>query len=502
MLSLQAQRHVGPRLRRTVQAGRPPRSLILPNTPTMRLSSPRLLTAAAFLATLGAPALLAGCDAADAGNPLDTAAAVTANGGLPEVTLTGSISGTRSLSNDSLYVLNGIVQVLGGALIQIEAGTRIEGSTNQPSALLIRQGGTIDAQGTQLNPIVFTSRNPVGTRAPGDWGGVIIIGRSTCNGAQFNDCDVEGLPAPLDNLTYGGNPVDENDDSGTLRYVRIEFAGFELTPANEINGLTLYSVGRGTSIEYVQVHKGSDDGVELFGGTVDLKRILVTGAQDDSFDYSYGWNGRLQFLAILQDEAAGDRGFEVDNNEVGDGSPNYYNRPLTAPTIYNYTVVGRFPSAQGSPNIGLYVRRGGAGKFRNGILGGFGSYNIDFDNPDDGTTATFDNCQTDSDTDELRVAGVIAALAGIAPLDPDSDNELQCIKESSYSASDPRLRNPINRQNPDFTPRNASLVTRANLVQAVPADGFFEPAAYLGAIAPNTPPTQLFYFGWSSFPAN
>ena len=467
----------------------------------MRSLYSRLLLPAAFVSTLAAPAFLAGCDAADAVG--DTASAVTAEaGGLPEVTLSGSITGTRVLSNDSLYVINGILQVQAGGLIDIEAGTTIQGSSNQPSALLVRQGGRIDADGTPTQPIVFTSREPVGQRAPGDWGGVIIVGRSTCNGAAFNDCDVEGLPSPLDNLQYGGNPVDENDNSGTLRYVRIEFAGFELTSGNEINGLTLYSVGRGATIENVQVHKSSDDGVEIFGGTVDLKRILVTGAQDDSFDFSYGWNGRLQFLAIQQAEDAADKGFEVDNNEVGDGSPNYYNRPLTAPTIYNYTVIGRFPSAAGTgANTGILVRRGGAGKFNNGILGGFGGYGLDIDESD-ATSATYDNCSLDADTDQLRIRGLITALNGIAEIDPDADNELRCVKESSVSFSNPRLRNPINRQNPDFRPNNTALVTSANLVQAVPADGFFEPANYLGALAPNATLAQVWYFPWSAFPAN
>jgi hypothetical protein len=471
----------------------------------MRSTSSRLCIAAALFATLGAPAFLAGCDAADAVGA-DAADAVTAHaGGLPEVTLSGDVSGTRNLDRDTLYVINGIYQILDGGTINIESGTTVQGSTNQPSALLVRQGGTINAIGTPTQPTVFTSRNPVGSRNRGDWGGVIIIGKSTCNGAAFGDCRVEGLPAPLDNLTYGGNPVDENDDSGTLRYVRIEFVGYELTTGNEINGLTLYSVGRGTEIENVQVHKGSDDGLELFGGTVNLKRILLSGNSDDSIDYSYGYNGDVQFLAIIEDEDSADRGLEADNNETAADnpdatSPDYYNRPLTAPRIYNFTVVGRYPSGQGSPNVGLYFRRGAAGRWVNGILGGFGSFNLDIDNPS-GSTATYDNCPTGTISDPLHVAGLVTALAGINPIDTDTDNELQCITGSSISSQNPQLRNPLNRQAPDFRPRNTSLVTNANLVQSNPG-GFFEPAAYLGALPPNATTAQIWYFPWSRFPAN
>ncbi len=449
---------------------------------------------AVLLALLAVPALLVGCDSVNPsvdGADLGDAGVAAVLGGLPEVTLSGAITGTRALSNDTLYILNGIVSVVGGAQIQIEEGTRIEGSTNQPSALLILQGGRIEANGTQANPIVFTSRRPVGQRLPGDWGGVVIIGRSTCNGQGNNDCNVEGLPAPFDNLTYGGNPVITNDNSGSLRYVRIEFAGFELTPTREINGLTLYSVGSGTTLEYVQVHKGSDDGFEFFGGTVDGKYLIATGAQDDSFDFSYGYTGRLQFLIIQQDRFAGDRGFEIDNNEIQNGSTNFLNRPLTDPTVYNVTAVGRFPSGTGEDNTGLKLRRGAGGEYNNIVIGGFGSYFLDID--DD---ATFDNC-----TDNLIIKGGIGALSGIAPIDPDSDNELACVQTSSFSSSDPRPVNPTSRINPDFRLRNTSLITRPSLVQTPPL-GFFTPVNFVGAIEPNISQSQTWYFGWTDYPQN
>ncbi len=464
----------------------------------MRLLHARPLFAAVLFTLLAVPALLVGCDSAnpsaddaDFGEAGDAAV----RGGLPEVTLSGAITNNRALSNDTLYILNGIVSVVSGAQIQIEQGTRIEGSTNQPSALLILQGGRIEADGTQANPIVFTSRQPVGQRQPGDWGGVIVIGRSTCNGAATNDCFVEGLPAPFNNLTYGGNPVISNDDSGTLRYVRIEFAGFELTPTREINGLTLYSVGSGTDIEYVQVHKGSDDGFEFFGGTFNAKHLIATGAQDDSFDFSYGYNGKLQFLIVQQDRFAGDRGFEIDNNEIQNGSTNFGNRPLTDPTVYNVTAIGRFPSGGGEDNTGIVLRRGAGGEYNNIVIGGFGSYFLDVDDQ-----ATFDNCPTN----DLRIRGGIGAvLSGIGLVDPDPDNEFACVETSSFSSQNPNpFPGVISRTNPDFRLRNTSLITRPNIVQTPPNDGFFTPVNYVGAIAPDVSQGQTWYFGWTSYPAN
>ncbi len=484
-----------------MQAGSAPAALCLPgsfpfiSSPcTMHALHLRPLYAAVLFALVAVPAFLAGCDSS---NPsVDDASfgdadASAVRGGLPEVTLSGALDGTRALSNDTLYILNGIVSVPSGSQIQIEEGTRIEGSTNQPSALLVRQGGRIEANGTQANPIVFTSRRPAGQRLPGDWGGVIIIGRSTCNGQGNNDCNVEGLPAPFNNLTYGGNPVITNDDSGTLRYVRIEFAGFELTPTREINGLTLYSVGSGTEIEYVQVHKGSDDGFEFFGGTFDAKYLLATGNQDDSFDFSYGYNGRLQFLITQQDVASGDRGFEVDNNEIQNGSTNFLNTPLTDPTVYNITAVGRIPAAAGLDNTGLKLRRGAGGSYNNLIIGGYRSFFLDVDDQ-----ATFDNC----DSGDLSIRGGIGALSGISPIAPGTP--LSCVAAASFSSSNPRLVNPISRTNPDFRPRNTSLVTSSRLVQTPPNDGFFTPVNFVGALEPNVGPSQAWTFGWTAYPQN
>ncbi|MEM1044035.1 MAG: hypothetical protein AAGI91_15590 [Bacteroidota bacterium] len=466
----------------------------------MRSLPIRPLVAAVLFALVAVPAFLAGCDsAAPSADGTDFGSAGAASS-TAEIIVTGAITTNTTWTSNNNYVLNGIVEVRSGAVLTIQPGTLIQGSSNQPSALLVQQGARLEANGTAASPIVFTSREPVGQRAPGDWGGVIIVGNSTCNGIDANgpgqdDCDVEGLPAPFDNLQYGGDPVNPTDNSGTLRYVRIEFAGFELTPGNEINALTLYSVGSGTTIEFVQTHKGLDDGFEFFGGTFDARYLLATGIGDDSFDFSYGYTGRLQFLIAQLDRFSGDRAFETDNNETGvGGSPDFLNEPLTKPVVYNATAIGRFPSD--GDDLGLKLRRGVGGEYNNLIIGGFGTFFLDVDDQE-----TLDNCR---DGDLIIRGGVGVPLAtGDGLFDPDPINELECVDVPSFSDQDPRpFPAIISRTNPDFRFRNTSLLTRPNLVQTPPNDGFFLPADYLGAVAPGISQSQAWYAGWSSYPEN
>jgi hypothetical protein len=232
--------------------------------------------------------------------------------------------------------------------LTIAPGTQVLGSPGNleagvlPGTLIVTRNGRIHAEGTATAPIVFSSSKPVGQRAPGDWGGVVLLGRAPTNvpaGLRSNNAlgenFIEGLPATEDS-TYGapiqvtpnGSPDagaayapggDPEWDCGTLKYVRIEFAGFELSGGSELNGLTLGACGRATVLEYIQSHLGSDDGIELFGGTVEVKHAVVTGAKDDSIDWDEGWTGDAQFIAIQQhddsllaDDSRGDNAIEAD----------------------------------------------------------------------------------------------------------------------------------------------------------------------------------------------
>lgn len=402
--------------------------------------------------------------------------------GLAEADLSGPIAADRHLSADTTYFLTGVVSVEAGATLSIEPGTLILGDASvQPTALIIKQGGMIDAQGTADAPIVFTSSKPAGSRTRGDWGGVVLNGRAQCNFPDQDDCVAEGFAA-----AYGGS--DNLESSGTMRYVRIEFAGYEVSLGNELNLLTMNGVGSGTTLEYIQVHQGLDDGFEWFGGTVDLKYAIATGASDDSFDYSTGWQGRGQFWIALQDPDDADNGFEVDNND-----PDTEATPRTSPTIYNITLVGKGPTAgtAGESTHGLLLRLGTAGKIHNAIVVGFGTAGLDID-----TESTAAQC----------VAGELVVASSIfhenaSFHDPDSDtHEATCTEQPAWSTlltSDPMLGNPYDWTAPDFQPQAGSPAAVAGNA-ASPSDAWFTDVDYIGAVDPAATGT-LWYEGWTSF---
>jgi hypothetical protein len=401
--------------------------------------------------------------------------------GLKRTNLTNvARDGVRNLSKDTLYVISGPVTVDSGAVLNIPAGTKLVGDTLAGvSYLVIRRGGRIVANGTAAEPIVFTSMREPGKRRRGDWGGVVINGRSNCNFPQ--PCSGEGSSG-----TYGGNVA--NDNSGTLRYVRIEYAGYEVSPNNELNGLTLNGVGSGTTIEYVQVHFGLDDGIEWFGGTVNVRYALVTGQDDDAFDYSTGWAGKGQFWIAQADTLLGDKGFEVDNNET-----TFDAQPWTDPSIYNVTLVGRNGrGAAGKSPVGMHLRRGARGDVFNALVTGY-TYAIDID---DALTAT--HCGLG----ELRLANSLASNM-TALDDPDADaHEATCRASAGWSlaqVADVQLTNPFNLDSPSFVPAAGSPALAAGAAATPPNDGFFTPANYIGAVAGSGTP---WYAGWTTFARN
>ena len=226
----------------------------------------------------------------------------------PVIVVTGEINGNETWTADNYYVLRGAVFVRNAATLNIRPGTKIIGEAGSVGTLIVQRGGRLNAIGTREQPIVFTSDQRVGARSRGDWGGLIVNGR-----APVNIPGGEGV-GEADTGVYGGN--DPNDNSGTIRYVRVEFAGVEFSPDNELNGIAFQGVGRGTTVDHVQIHMNRDDGLEWFGGTVDIKYAVVSNAADDSFDWTQGWIGRAQFIAVHQKSDDGDWGIEADNNEA------------------------------------------------------------------------------------------------------------------------------------------------------------------------------------------
>ncbi len=225
----------------------------------------------------------------------------------PVIVVTGDVSANETWTSANYYVLRGAVFVRSGSTLNIQAGTRVIGESGSVGTLIVERGGRLNAIGTATAPIVFTSDQPIGQRGRGDWGGIIINGRAPIN---FGSGEAAGEG---DTGVYGG--TDPNDNSGILRYVRVEFAGIEFSPDNELNGIAFQAVGRGTQVDHVQSHLSRDDALEWFGGTVDGKYLVMSGAADDSLDWTFGWSGRIQFAAILQRGDDADNAIEADNNE-------------------------------------------------------------------------------------------------------------------------------------------------------------------------------------------
>jgi hypothetical protein len=296
------------------------------------------------------------------------------------VTLSADIAANRTLYKDTLYVISGFVKVLSGATLTIQPGTKIAGdSTVGGSSLWILRGAKIIANGTAAQPIVFTSQRSAPNRRPGDWGGIIIIGNGIIN--RTGTVLTEGPTAEAEN--YGGG-TDNADSSGVIRYVRIEFAGFDITgTGSELNGLSMYAVGSKTVLEYVEVLAGLDDSFEWWGGAVDGRYLVSYESGDDHFDWAEGYQGRVQFAIGLQStrliprpgtgSASTDpQGFEGDGCN-GTGCSNAANihrsEPYSDPTFVNVTMVGSGAvETQASGGIGAVIRRGTKGLFHNAIV--------------------------------------------------------------------------------------------------------------------------------------
>ncbi|MFD1187191.1 T9SS C-terminal target domain-containing protein [Pontibacter rugosus] len=281
--------------------------------------------------------------------------------------VSGSTDQNFTMKADTKYLLRGFVYIKNGATLTIEPGTVIKGESTSRGTLIIERGAKIMADGTAAKPIVFTSNQPAGRRAAGDWGGLIVLGKAPVN--RGNEVEIEGGVGSF----YGG--TDAADNSGVLRYVRIEFPGVAFQPNNEINGLTLGGVGSGTTIDYVQVSHSGDDGIEWFGGTVNAKHLIVYKPVDDMFDTDNGYSGNLQFLVGISDPAVADasasNGFESDND--GSGTPA---TPITAPTYSNVSLFGPLgtnTAATISSNYGrgLHLRRNNQTKLHNSLIAGW-----------------------------------------------------------------------------------------------------------------------------------
>ena len=262
-------------------------------------------------------------------------------------TLSGNITSTTTLTSDKEWVLKGYVYVTDGAKLIIQPGTTIISDISEKGALCIERGAQIIAEGTATKPIVFTSGKIAGERTPGDWGGIVILGRAKTN--RTSEPTIEGGIG----RAFGG--TNDLDNSGILKYVRIEYAGIAAMPNSEINALTLGGVGSGTTIENVQTIYANDDAFEFFGGTVNAKNLYAYGTADDDFDFDFGYRGKVSYSVSKRDPQFVDNGdagngIECDNDGTGSTA-----EPFTHPILDNMILVG--PNDVASlPNHNLAMR--------------------------------------------------------------------------------------------------------------------------------------------------
>jgi hypothetical protein len=260
------------------------------------------------------------------------------------------------------YNLTGALVVGNGATLTIPAGTLIEATGGTAAYIAVAQGGKLFVNGTASNPVVMTSGNA--TQAPGDWGGLVICGKAPINTVSGGTSTAQSEVA---DLTYGGTI--SNDNSGSIRYLRLEYTGANFSATKEFNGASLFGVGSGTVFEYVQCFHGSDDGFEFFGGTLNTSNLVSFGNEDDQFDWTEGWNGTNTNWYGKISFGKGNRGIEADNYEFG-----FANTPVSNPTITNLTLVGPGSTASATiytENDGVKFRRGTKAMLSNVHLTGF-----------------------------------------------------------------------------------------------------------------------------------
>ena len=288
--------------------------------------------------------LLGACGKEEKPDPVDPNTILIAEGG----TLTGSYT-QKVVVQGKNVTLKGYTYFASGSTLTIPAGTTIKSDVTDKGAIIIERGAKIIAEGTATSPIVFTSGKAVGQRNPGDWGGIIILGKATTN--RTSEPTIEGGVG----RTYGG--TDNADNSGVMKFVRIEFSGIAAQPGSEINGLTLGAVGSGTVLENIQVTYGNDDAFEFFGGKVNAKNLVAFANADDDFDFDFGYTGNIQFGVSMRDPEfvdSGDAGNGVEADNDGSGSNA---TPTTRPVLSNFTFVGPGTTTLGLHNFGNRWRR-------------------------------------------------------------------------------------------------------------------------------------------------
>jgi len=393
------------------------------------------------------------------------------------VNLTGNITTSTTLKSDVNYILEGWVYVKDGATLTIEAGTVIKGKTGSKASLIIERGGKIMAEGTATKPIVFTSDKAAGQRAAGDWGGIILCGKAPIN-PTGGEAEIEGGVG----TKYGG--TNAADNSGTLKYVRIEYAGYAFAPDKEINGLTFGGVGSGTQVDYVQVSFANDDSFEWFGGTVNCKHLIAFSGLDDEFDTDYGFNGAVQYIVGLRNPITADvsksNGFESDNDATGST-----NLPTTNPKFANVSLYGPKPTTESTANslfaAAMHLRRKTALEVYNSVFAGWPKGLLMADGK--------------GNAGNIQIKGVVFAgmsdnFAGNAAGEEAFFTDAARSNRTFATTAELNVNNPFLLTAPNFLPNTGSPL----LTGAVAVPSGLEATTYIGAFG-----TTNWTAGWANW---
>lgn len=405
--------------------------------------------------------------------------------------LTGSYERDITLEG-GVYTLKGYVYFTSGTTLKIPEGTIIKSDVSQKGALIIERGAKIEALGSASNPIVFTSGKPAGSRTRGDWGGIILLGNAPTNRPLS--------PAPLIeggvDRRYGGEVA--NDNSGTMRYVRIEFAGIAAEPGSEINGLTMGGVGSGTVLEYIQVSYGNDDSYEFFGGNVNAKYLIAYASSDDDLDFDFGYTGKIQFAVVqrrpeIADTDAGN-GVEADNDGSGTTA-----EPYTRPTLSNITWIGPNGAANTEANLNFANRWRRAVRFEvhNSIMMGFPDAGLSLE-----SAAT---AQAFNDGISVFKNNMVHAMASPYKVDAAAEGVITAAQVKAKAegdgtvtydnADDIMLEAPFNFDTPNYMPKAGSPALTGAVFTGL--DAFFTNVTHRGALG-----TTNWMSGWTNFTPN
>ena len=418
-----------------------------------------------------------------------------------EQVVSGNITTNTTWTANKTYVLQGFVYVKNCATLTIEPGTVIKGDKGSKGALIVTRCAKIIADGTVGEPIVFTTNDPNPTY--GSWGGLILLGNGTTNAAFNGQAGVGQIEGGVDNASgdglYGGGAnANAADNSGILRYVRIEYPGIAFQPNSEINGLTLGGVGSGTTIDHIQVSYSGDDSFEWFGGSVNCKHLIAYRGLDDDFDADFGYNGDVQFALAVRDPQIADQsnsnGFEIDNDAQGST-----NTPKTKPTFSNVTIVGPTGTVNSLYRRGAHIRRNSEPGIFNTLI--VGTYPVGF-------FIDGNSCADNATNNLLEIKNSIVS----GPVDLLTTNASNGFNIDTWYATsgfgnqqfttnaEAKLSDPFTLNAPNAQPTSGSPVAGAASFTAPRINKpFFDKVDYVGAFAGINGTASDWTCGWAKY---